>query len=181
MTSIIMSTSETQFAPGPVGVFIERLCTYLAYIGGALFITEAVMSVLSVIGRTFFSTPIPGDYELIQVFSAVGITMCMPYCQLRHGHVFVDFFTLWAPQSLKRYLDSFACLLLAICAFLLAWRSWDGMVDMREYQESSMVLGLPIWWGYLPIAPSFIIFGIAALYTMTFGWQKTASDEEVLV
>lgn len=176
-----MSTSDTQTAPGPVGAIIEHLCRFLAYAGGALFIIEAVMSVISVIGRTFFSAPIPGDYELIQVLSAVGITLCMPYCQLRHGHVFVDFFTLWAPQSLKRCLDAFACFLLAITAFLLAWRSWHGMVDMHEYQESSMVLGLPIWWGYLPIAPTFIVFGIAALYTMIYGWQKSPSDEEVLV
>ncbi len=176
-----MSTSDTQAAIGPVGTLLEHVCRTLAYIGGALFLIEAVMSVISVIGRTFFSAPIPGDYELIQMLSAIGITLCMPYCQMRHGHVFVDFFTLWAPQSLKRVLDAFACLLLALTAFLLAWRSWEGMWDMLEYQEGSMVLGLPIWWGYLPIIPSFIIFGLAALYTMRFGWLKSASDEEVLV
>ena len=95
--------------------------------------------------------------------------------------MFVDFFTLWAPKSLKRRLDSFACLLLAIVAFVLAWRSFEGMLDMYEYQESTMVLGMPIWWGYFPIAPSFIIFGIAALYSMRYGWQKNDSNTEVLV
>lgn len=176
-----MVTSATPMVPRCFGTILELVCRVLAYIGGALFIIEAVMSVISVLGRTFFSTPIPGDYELIQMFSAIGITLCMPYCQMCHGHVFVDFFTLWAPQRLKRYLDSFASLLLAILAFLLAWRSWDGMLDMYEYQEGSMVLGMPIWWGYFPIVPSFVVFGIAALYTMKNGWQKSASDEEVLV
>ena len=176
-----MTTSASPMAPRSFGSMLELVCRLLAYIGGALFIIEAVMSVISVLGRTFLSTPIPGDYELIQMLSCMGIALCMPYCQMCHGHVFVDFFTLWAPKSLKRRLDSFACLLLAIVAFVLAWRSFEGMLDMYEYQESTMVLGMPIWWGYFPIAPSFIIFGIAALYSMRYGWQKNDSNTEVLV
>lgn len=170
-----MSTPENQIAAGQIGRFIECLCIVLACIGGALFVIEAVMSVISVIGRTFFSMPVPGDYELIQVLTAVGITLCLPYCQLRQGHVFVDFFTLWAPDWLKNYLDALACVLLALFAFFLAWRSWDGMMDMREYEETSMVLGLPLWWGYVPITPSFIVFGITALYTIKYCWQPRPS------
>lgn len=164
-----------------LGPLIDRISVYFAYIGGGLFIIEAVLSVISVIGRAFFSAPVPGDYELIQIFTAVGVAFCMPYCQLRHGHVFVDFFTLWAPNSLKRVLDSFASLLLALVAFMLAWRNWEGMKDMYEYMESTMVLGVPLYWGYLPITPALIVFGIAALYTMFFGWEKTSDEQEVLL
>lgn len=143
------------------------------------------MSVISVIGRTFLSLPIPGDYELIQLFSVIGITLCLPYCQLKKGHVFVDFFTIWAPNSVKRYLDALACLLLGVCAFFLAWRSWYGLLDMLEYEETSMVIALPIWWGYAPIAPSFLLLGITAIYTMFTGWDekldKVTADDEVLV
>ncbi|PKO58213.1 MAG: TRAP transporter small permease [Betaproteobacteria bacterium HGW-Betaproteobacteria-19] len=127
---------------------------------------EALMSVTSVIGRALFNLPVPGDYELVQMLSAMGIAMCLPYCQLKRGHVFVDFFTLWAPTSLKRVLDAIASLLLAGASFLLAWRIWDGMLEMREYGETSMVIALPVWWGYIPVAPSFVLLGIAALYTV---------------
>lgn len=173
----IMSKPKSFVPQAFLGPVLERLSVYLAYIGGSLFIIEALISVFSVAGRTFFSAPVPGDYELIQILSAVGIALCMPYCQLRHGHVFVDFFTLWAPASLKRVLDSFACFLLSIVAFAIAWRNWAGMEDMREYMESSMVLGVPLWWGYLPITPAFVVFGLVALYTMAFGWEKTSEIE----
>jgi TRAP-type C4-dicarboxylate transport system permease small subunit len=150
---------------GPVGKLVERACALMAILAGVMFCIEAVMSVVSVIGRAAFNMPVPGDYELVQMLSAMGIAMCLPYCQLKKGHVFVDFFTLWASAGLKRVLDAIAALLLAFCAFVLAWRIWDGMLEMREYGETSMVISLPIWWGYIPVVPAFVLLGIAALYT----------------
>lgn len=150
---------------GPVGKTVEVACATLAALGGAIFIIESVMSVVSIIGRSLFKMPVPGDYELVQMMSAMGIAMCLPYCQLRKGHVFVDFFTLWAPAGLKRVLDAIAALLLAASSFFLAWRVWDGMLEMREYGETSMVIALPVWWGYIPVVPSFVLLGIAALQT----------------
>jgi len=152
-------------AAGHFGRSIEWACTALAILGGTLFLVEALMSVTSVLGRALFSLPVPGDYELVQMLSAMGIAMCLPYCQLKRGHVFVDFFTLWAPPAVKRVLDAMAALLLAASAMLLAWRIWHGMLDMREYGETSMVIALPVWWGYVPVAPSFALLGIAALHT----------------
>lgn len=152
-------------ASGPVGKTVELACATLAVLGGAIFVIESLMSVASVIGRAFFSMPVPGDYELVQMMSAMGIAMCLPYCQLRKGHVFVDFFTLWAPAAIKRGLDAIASLLLSASSFFLAWRVWEGMLEMREYGETSMVIALPVWWGYVPVVPSFALLGVAALYT----------------
>lgn len=151
-----------------VGKGIERACAAMAICAGLLFCAEAVMSAASVIGRATMGKPVPGDYELVQMLSAMGIAMCLPYCQLKRGHVFVDFFTLWAPARIKRVLDSVAALLLAFASFLLAWRIWEGMLEMREYGETSMVLALPVWWGYVPSVPAFALLGITALYTF---WQ----------
>ena len=164
MTAI---TNELQAPSGSlIGRLIPLACTLLAILGGVFFLAEALMSVVSVIGRALFNLPVPGDYELVQMLSAMGISMCLPYCQLKRGHVFVDFFTLWAPASLKRVLDAAASLLLAGVSFLLAWRIWDGMLEMREYGETSMVIALPVWWGYIPVAPSFVLLGITALLTV---------------
>lgn len=158
---------EVAIAPpvGLVGSTIEWTCRTAAIIAGILFCIEMVMCVVSVIGRITLSKPVPGDYELVQMLSAMGIALCLPYCQLKKGHVFVDFFTLWAPAGVKRALDAIAALLLSGAAFVLAWRTWYGMLEMREYGEATMVLSLPIWWGYVPLVPAFVLLGIAALYT----------------
>ncbi|AWI81091.1 hypothetical protein CEW87_18030 [Parazoarcus communis] len=145
------------------GGAIETACVVFAMIGGLIFAAESIMCVVSVVGRALFNLPIPGDYELVQMMSAMGISMCLPYCQVRKGHVFVDFFTLWAPSGLKRVLDALSALLLSVCSFFLAWRVLDGMMEMREYGETSMVISLSVWWGYIPVVPSFALLGIAAL------------------
>ncbi|MFN4065403.1 TRAP transporter small permease subunit [Azoarcus communis] len=161
---------------GPIGRIIEWACMLMAMLAGLMFIIEAVMSVASVIGRAAFSMPVPGDYELVQMLSAMGIAMCLPYCQLKKGHVFVDFFTLWAPPGLKRALDAVAALLLAFSSFVLAWRIWEGLLEMREYGETSMVISLPVWWGYVPVVPAFVLLGIAALYTFMGELRKEAGQ-----
>lgn len=174
--------SEPLPKPQPVartalGRAVERACAWLAILGGVLFLAEALMSVASVAGRTFFTTPVPGDYELVQLMSAMGIAMCLPYCQLRRGHVFVDFFTLWAPERLKKLLDALAALVLAGIAFVLAWRCLVGMQEMREYGETSMVLAMPVWWGYVPLAPSFALLGVTALMTLTQDLCASGDDQ----
>lgn len=150
---------------GSIGRSIEWGCKTLAGLAGLLFCVEMVMSAASVAGRVAFSKPIPGDYELVQMLSAMGIALCLPYCQLRKGHVFVDFFTLWAPASVKRVLDALASLLLAVASILLTWRIWSGMLEMREYGEASMVIALPIWWGYVPVVAGFAMLAVTSLYT----------------
>ncbi|WP_374324195.1 TRAP transporter small permease [Azonexus sp.] len=150
---------------GAVGRMIEKLCQAMAIMAGAAFVIEMLLSAVSVLMRMVIGRGIGGDFELVQVLSAVGIALCLPYCQFHKGHVFVDFFTLWAPASLKRLLDAIGALLLALSAFFLAWRIGDGMSELREYGEASMVLNLPIWWGYVPVVLAFVMLGIAALHT----------------
>lgn len=150
---------------GPVGKAIRAVCLAMAVLAGLAFVVEMLLSALSVLLRMVNGRGIAGDFELVQMLSAVGIALCLPYCQFEKGHVFVDFFTLWAPQWLKRMLDTMANLLLAACSFFLAWRIWEGMSELREFGEASMVLNLPIWWGYIPVVPAFVVLGVTGLHS----------------
>lgn len=156
---------QSNASNNPLIKLIQWICLAFAVLGGVIFIAESLMTLVSVIGRAVFNNPISGDYEIVQMASAMAIVLCLPYCQIRKGHVFVDFFTLWASKKLKNKLDIFASLLLALIAFLLCWRVYHGFLDMLDYQETTMVLQLPIWWTYIPMIPGFFMLGIAALVT----------------
>ena len=155
--------------------YVERFCAVLAGLGFCLFVAEALLSVSSIIGRTLFLKAVPGDYELVQMFTAIAIALCLPYCEFKRGHVFVDFFTMWAPRPVTRVLDAVACLLLAAIAFLLAWRTSVGLEEIRGYAESSMVLSIPIWWTYIALPFSFVLLGIAALFNFHLECTKRDS------
>ena len=148
-----------------VGRVLNALCRAFAIGSGVTLMLMAVMSVVSILGRSLISKPILGDYELVQMMSAVAVTMALPFCQMIRGHIIVDFFTVNAPKKFNRVCDIVASLLLAVAAFTFSWRITLGMFDLQGSNDASMLLNLPIWWGYVPMIPSFFLLGCAALYT----------------
>lgn len=149
----------------PIGKTLDIICRAFAICSGLMLTGMALMSVYSIVGRSFFDKPLLGDYELVQMISAVAVTMALPFCQMVKGHIIVDFFTLHAPRRVNATLDTIAGLLLAICAFAFAWRIVIATFEFRQNHDASMLLNLPTWWGYAPMGPSFFLLGCAALYT----------------
>lgn len=152
----------------PVGRALDGICRLFAICSGLMLLAMALMSVYSIVGRALFDKPLMGDYELVQMMSAVAVTMALPFCQMMRGHVIVDFFTVRNSSRTNAVLDTLAALLMATCAFALAWRITVATFELGRNNDASMLLNLPTWWGYAPMGPSFFLLGCTALYT---GWQ----------
>lgn len=137
----------------------------LAVFGGLLLTAGAVLTVVSVTGRYLFSAPINGNVEIVELASAAAVSCFLPYCQMKRGHVIVDFFTSAAPDRVKSALDLVAALLFAFCAGLIAWRLSLGGSDMYRYNDQTMVLGIPTWISYAVMVPAFGLLSLACLAT----------------
>lgn len=159
-------TSEPSPRPtDPIGRALFR-CAYLfALAGGLLMAAVAIMVVFSVFGRWLFLAPISGDFEMVEIGTAVAVFLFLPYCHLTKGNVIVDLFLSRAPAKLRLAFDVASGVLLAVIAAVLAWRMMLGGLDMHRYHEVSIILGVPIW----PIFPfavaSFALLAVACLYT----------------
>ncbi|MEE8272656.1 MAG: TRAP transporter small permease [Alphaproteobacteria bacterium] len=160
-----MSPAEPTRGGDPVGRVLTWLCTGFAMAGGLILVALTIITVISVVGRKLFSAPIAGDFELVEVGCAVAIFTFLPYCQLKGGNVIVDFFTLRVPASAQRSLDALWSLVYAGIAALVAWRMLFGGIDMYRFGEQTMVLGMPRWWGFVPIVVAVALLAIVALYT----------------
>ena len=89
-------TADHRMRSDPIGRLLHVLCDVCAVIGGAVLIAMAAMTVVSVIGRTFFDSPILGDVELVQLGLAVCVATFLPLHAvsqrqhhrglLHHGH-----------------------------------------------------------------------------------------------
>jgi TRAP-type C4-dicarboxylate transport system permease small subunit len=156
-----------------VGRVLHTLCRFFALCAGIILILMALMSLTSIIGRSFFGKPILGDYELVQMMSAVAVAMSLPFCQIIRGHVMIDFFTSGWPKPVNKGLDIFASIVLAIAGFVFSWRIGLGMVELQSNGDASMLLNLPTWWGYAPMVPSFVLLGCAAAYTAWIDFTGT--------
>jgi TRAP-type C4-dicarboxylate transport system permease small subunit len=142
---------------------INRVAWVFAMVGGLCASLVAVMMVVSIAGRAITSLPIPGDVELTQFGIAVCISLCLPWCQLHGANIIVDFFTQRASERGQRLLDGFGALLLAVMVGLLSWRTAAGARAVSDAGETTMILGLPMWWTYALLAPGLALACFVAL------------------
>ena len=163
-------TADLQMREGPVGRFLHVLCDICAVIGGAVLIAMAAMTVISVIGRTFFNAPILGDVELVQLGLAVCVATFLPYTQFRSANIIVDFFTTKASPRTQRRMDGLGCLLYALMTSLIAWRVLAGGQMSRENQEASMLMNLPLWIPYMLMVPGLVLCTVVGLYQAVLYW-----------
>jgi TRAP-type C4-dicarboxylate transport system permease small subunit len=154
---------------------LDGLARGFALAGGAILVALTLMSVASVTGRALLGTPVPGDFELVQIGCGAAIAAFLPYCQLRRGNIIVDFFRVGAGPRVQAALDALGALLLALAMAVLAWRTALGMMAVRAAGEVSMIVGFPIWVGYAAIVPSLVLATVAALHTAQESWKAARS------
>jgi len=153
---------------------LSRLALWCALAGCACACLVALLTVLSIAGRTLLKQPIPGDVELSQFGIALCIALCLPWCQLQRANIIVDFFTQKAGPRTLRALDGVGSLLLALMVGLLAWRSGVGALAVYEAQETTMILGLPMWVSYAALAPGLALTAVIALVQAFGGVEEAA-------
>lgn len=142
---------------------LQRIAHAFALAGGVVAGAVACITVVSIAMRATISQPIQGDVEITQIGIALAISLCLPWCQLRGSNIIVDFFTQkLGPRGTSR-LDAVGCLLLAAMCALLAWRTAVGSVAVAGAGETSMILGLPMWWAYAALAPGLALTALVAL------------------
>lgn len=141
----------------------DRAVQAVALTGGVLLIALATMVVVSVTLRSDLvgQAGVPGDFELVQMATALAAFCFLPYCQLRRGNIFVDTFTLKLPMRWQRGIDALWDIIYALVMALIAWRLSVGARAAFASGENTMVLQVP---SYLPIG---LCAGLAALVALT--------------
>ncbi len=155
---------------------IEKLAALSALAGGAILTGITLMAVASIVMRSLGFQPIQGDFELVQVALAGCIALMLPWCQLQGGNLTVDFFTVGLQKTRQRRLDALGAVLFAVVMALVTWRTGVGAVAVKASNESTMILGFPLWIGYVAMIPGLLLTVFAALQTARTAWMN-ASDE----
>jgi TRAP-type C4-dicarboxylate transport system permease small subunit len=131
--------------PATAGGAFALVVRGLAVAGGLVVMGIALFVTASVALRWTTGFGIRGDFELVQIATAVSIFAFMPFCQWRRGNIFVDTFTKWMPEPMSRVIDALWDLVYAGLCGLIAWRLVVGAFESQASGTSSMVLALPQW------------------------------------
>lgn len=149
---------------GSLGRWIALLARAFALGGGAILVAMTVMETVSISLRALAGAPIPGDFELIKMGTAIAVVAFLPYCHLVKGNFIVDFVLAKASSRVRVAMDALGGLALGFIAAILLWRMTLGGIDLRGTADKSMVLSLPIWTAFPPILLSLALLVVVSGY-----------------
>lgn len=131
--------------------FVYRSAETLAFVGGLLLCLLALIIIVSVTGRALISVglgPIPGDFELVEMGTAIVVFFFLPWCYLKDGHASVDLLYMHLPRWSQRTVTIGSDLLMLLIWLVLTWRLAIAVGDKYSEQETTFILAAPVWWGY---------------------------------
>lgn len=181
-----------------VGRWLEKITRAMAYSGGFVLAVIALVTVASIIGRFFLFAglgPVKGDYEIVEMGSAIAVFAFMPFAQFKRAHVVVDIFTTRLPWRFQTFLGLIGDSLIALTSGVLVWRFWVGLGEKIPYgseavrgalsmgskpffAETTYELSVPIW---IPYSLAFIgafMFFVVSVFTVWRSLNWTLDGQE---
>ena len=142
---------------------LSALAHVCAVLAGLLLTGITLMTCVSLIGRNTTGWTLTGDFELTGVATGAAIALFMPLCQLKRGHIIVDFFTARASAATNQFFDRMGALCVSAVFALLAWRTVLGGLNVYSSFSGTMMLGFPEWIVYAAMVPPFVVCSLIAL------------------
>jgi TRAP-type C4-dicarboxylate transport system permease small subunit len=153
---------------------LELLAKGCAVLAGILLVAITLMTCVSLAGRNTIGWTIVGDIELTAAAAGAAVALFLPWCQMKAGHIIVDFFTARCSDATNARLDRLGALQTALVLGLLAWRSAIGGINAWRSQAGSMMLGFPEWVIYCFLVPGLALAALIALVQAIRGMPPEA-------
>jgi TRAP-type C4-dicarboxylate transport system permease small subunit len=149
----------------PAGRLVEHTARALALCGGILLLAAGGTVTASVLLRWLAGNGINGDFEMMEMATALAVFAFLPFCQARRGNIMVDTFTGWMPPHGRRLLDALWDLAWAAFAALIAWQAFKGGLEEISYGTTSMSAGIPV--GPMIVATALLAAVLAVVTLVT--------------
>lgn len=165
--------------PDGFGRSIARISLYMAIVGVLIITALAIMLCVTIVARKLLGWQVNGDYELVQVFAALSMSMLFPWCHLTGGNVIVDLLTSGLPRRTNVIFDRIGSLLLGAVALLIAWRT--GLLAEQTYNRGSFtpLLAWPLWLPQALMLPGLLLTAISGFYLALFPRALEARDQSM--
>ncbi|MBF9035712.1 TRAP transporter small permease subunit [Rhodobacterales bacterium HKCCE2091] len=176
---------------------------FMALLGGALLTAAILVTVVSIVGRALDSLfhadwleavapgfadwlialgigPINGDFELVKYAMAFAIFSFIPLCQITGGHASVDVFTSMMSVRANRVLRLFADVLFAIALVVIATQLYGGFEAKLRSGQTSFLLEMPDWWGYVICIPGAVLSAVIGIYLAAERFRELFTGRDIL-
>jgi TRAP-type C4-dicarboxylate transport system permease small subunit len=154
---------------------IERIFRSLALLGGLGLLGLLALTVVAVIMRKGFGSPLIGVFDFSQVMLIVIVFSGMAYCGITRGHVAVELFNDFFPTRIQRALNFVINLITAILLAFMSWITLMRAFDARELNEATMMIFIPHFPFLIIVALGLALYALASLL-LAFDYQAETSE-----
>lgn len=140
----------------------------------AFVLAMAVITVIDVIGRYFFNSPMTGGYEFVQYLMALSVFAALPLATRAEGHLTIDLFTSRLGGRTKRVHRSVILIASTIVIAFLAWRMGVQAEHMQRANATSGAIGFrlaPLAWTMAALAWLATLVSIVLTVQSFFGGE----------
>ena len=135
--------------------------------GAAIMLLYAVLTGVDIVMRNFFHGGILGMVDLTQLAMVWAAALTIPLGFADNSHISVDLVAANLPAPLTKAVN----ILAALCAvfvlyFCIRW-GWAEAARQIGYGDSSMTIGIPVIWYWVPLIFGFALSAVCALTSMT--------------
>jgi TRAP-type C4-dicarboxylate transport system permease small subunit len=122
-----------------------------------------LLTVADVFLRAFFSYPIQGMLELVELGLACTIFLALPAVFLRDEHLVVDVIDHLTRPAVVRILDLIGALISLGVLVVMAWQMVPLARTMHEFGDVTSDLSIPKLWYWIPVLLGVVASALATL------------------
>ncbi len=157
--------------------FLRKICLGWINLAAILLMAVVLVTVYNIgafgldrIARNFGGTVggLPGYEDFVRLAMSCIALMFFPLTQLERGHVSVDFFVGKLSTKTQIFIDKIWLTVTFFVVVFLGVYMYEGMLESREDEAVSSVLGWIEWPFYIPGIISLFLWAIVLIYQVVF-------------
>jgi TRAP-type C4-dicarboxylate transport system permease small subunit len=156
----------------PVKSRAELIAEGLAVVAMAGLLLLAAATVVDVVLRYGFASPLRGFVDIASLSGAICLAGAMPYVLARHANIAVDALGRGLGARANRVLNVFGAIVTVGFFSVMAWQYLRFAIDLRETAQTIPVLRWPVWPWWMAVA---LLIVVAA----AIGFATAASPSHV--
>ena len=97
------------------------------------------------------------------ILGIVAVLLFLPWTYLKGGHATVDLLYTHLPAWARRGVLMISDLLMLAVWLLMTRKLFEGMLEKKQYMETTFILQMPLWWAYAACVVGAVIGCLAYL------------------
>jgi TRAP-type C4-dicarboxylate transport system permease small subunit len=143
---------------------LDKATSYFRVLSCILFLAVAVLTLINVVGRSFFNSPLQGATEIVQYGTMLAAAAVMSRTGFEHRHIIVNVIFRRFPKMMQKILSAIANILGTIVFGGVAYLYYRNVVKNIVGGRVTDALQIPYWVLYTVLCAGFALGAIVFLY-----------------